>query len=155
MSAQTAIAAVYALLKTVPGVGPNVYNQIRFSNNDGQFRDLFMDATTDPGAPIVRTWMVTRESSPAKDQTMQAYSRTHNIVMTGFMAFQDGVSEPIWQAQIEAICAVFGAFANRHFGNQFDWSGPPQAEGVKLVFFGNVLCHSVRIIHPVQEFPLN
>jgi hypothetical protein len=155
MSAQTAIAAVYALLKTVPGVGPNVYDQIRFSNDDATFRKLFVDAVTDPAAPIVRTWMVTREGTPSKDEAMQAYRDTHNIVMTGFMAFQDGVSEPIWQVQIDTIRAIFGAFANRHFGNQFDWSGPPQAEGVKLVFFGNVLCHSVRIIHPVQEFPLN
>ena len=155
MSAITAIAAVYTLLKTVPGVGPNVYGQIRFSNDDAKFKALFVDALTDPSAPVVRTWMVSREASPSKDEEMQAYSRTHNIVMTGFMAFQDSVSEPIWQQQIEAICDVFGAFANRHFGGQFDWSGPPQAEGVKLVFFGNVLCHAVRIVHPIKEFPLN
>jgi hypothetical protein len=155
MSAQTAIAAVYALLKTVPGVGPNVYDQIRFSNDDATFNALFVDAVTNPAAPIVRTWMVSRESTPSKDEAMQAYRDTHNIVMTGFMSFQDGISEPIWQAQIDAIRAIFGAFANRHLGGLFDWSGPPQAEAVRVVFFRNVLCHSVRIIHPVQEFPLN
>jgi hypothetical protein len=127
---------------------------IRFSNDDALFKTLFVDATTDPAEPIVRTWMVSREASPALDQAMQAWKATHNIVITGFMSFQDGVSEPVWQAQIDAITATFGAFADRHLGG-FDWSGPPTVEGVKLVFFGNVLCHTARIIHPVQEFPLN
>jgi hypothetical protein len=155
MSASTAIAAVYDRLKTVTGVGPNVYDQIRFSNDDAQFRALFMDALTDPDAPIIRAWMVSREASSAKDAEMQAMIRTHKIVMTGYMAFQDNVSEPLFQAQIEAICAAFLPYTARHFDNQFDWSGPPEVEGVKLVFFGSVLCHAVRIIHPVQEFPLN
>jgi len=155
MSATSAIAAVYNLLKTVEGVGPNVYAQIRYSNDDAAFNALFVDATTDPTAPIVRTWMVSREGSDPSDRAMQAWSDTHNIVMTGFMSFKDGVSEPVWQAQIDAIRAVFGAFANRHLDGSFDWSGPPRAEGVKLVIFRNVLCHTVRIIHPVQEFPLN
>lgn len=155
MSSQTAVAAVFALLKTVDGVGPNVYDQIRFSNDDAQFKALFVDAVTAPAAPVVRTWMVTREASSSRDEMMQAYSRTHNIVMTGYFAFKDGVSSPIWEAQIEAICGAFGPLEMRHFDNQFDWSGPPQVEGNKLVFFGNVLCHSVRIIHPVKECPLN
>jgi hypothetical protein len=155
MSAQSAIAAVFARLKTVPGVGPNVYDQIRFSADDGQFRELFVDGETDPGAPVVRTWMVNRESTPAKDETLQAVSRTHTIVMTGYYAFKDGVSSGVWDEQIEAICAAFVPYGMRHFDNQFDWSGPPQVEGNKLVFFGNVLCHTVRIIHPVREFPLN
>ncbi len=155
MSAQTAIAAVYALLKTVPGVGPNVYDQIRYAADDLSFKTLFIDATTDPTAPVVRTWMVNREATPSKDEALQAMSRTHNVVMTGFFSFKDGVSSPLWEAQIEAICAAFLPYTVRRFDGQFDWSGPPQVEGNKLVFYGNVLCHSVRIIHPVKEFPLN
>jgi hypothetical protein len=155
MSAATAIAAVYNLLKTVEGVGPNVYDQIRFSNDDAQFRALFMDATTHPDAPVIRTWMVSREASAAKDEEMQAMSRTHKIVLTGYTAFQDNVSEPLFQAQLETICAAFWPYSGRHFAGQFDWSGPPEVEGVKLVFFGSVLCHAARIVHPVREFPLN
>jgi hypothetical protein len=155
MSAATAIAAVYNLLKTVAGVGPNVYGQIRFSNDDAEFKALFTDAATNPAAPVVHTWMVSREATPAKDEAMQAMSRTHTIVMTGYRAFKDNVSEPLWQAEIEEICAAFLPYSVRHFNNMFDWSGPPQVEGVKLVFFGSVLCHTARIIHPVKEFPLN
>jgi len=155
MSASAAIAAVYNKLKTVAGVGPNVYDQIRFANDDAGFNTLFVDAVTDPANPIVRTWMVSREDSQGADGgSTNAWKDTHNIVMTGFMAFKDGVSEPVWQAQIDAILAAFGALADRRFDGAFDWSGPPQATGVKLVIFRNVLCHTVRIIHPVQEFPL-
>lgn len=155
MSASTAITAVYNLLKTVAGVGPNVYPMIRYSNDDLDFNALFVDSATAPAAPFVHTWMVSREASPGADQEMQAWKATHNIVMTGFRSFKDGVTEPLWQAEIDAVEAVFGAFANRHLGGAFDWSGPPQVEGVKLVFFRNVLCHTARIIHQVQEFPLN
>jgi hypothetical protein len=155
MSAQTAVAAVFGLLQTISGVGPNVYNQIRFSNDDAQFKALFVDATTNPAAPIVRTWMVSRDATAANDEAMQAMSRTHTIAMTGFMAFQDGVSSPVWEAAIEAICAAFLPYFVRHFSGQFDWSGPPRVEGNKLVFFGSVLCHTARIIHPVREYPLN
>ena len=155
MSAITAIAAVYDLLKTVPGLGPNVYDQIRYANDDANFNKLFVDATTNPDAPIVHAWMVSREATSALDKAMQAMSRTHTIVMTGYRGFQDGVSEPLWQAEIEAICAAFYPYSGRHFDNQFDWSGPPQVEGVRLVFFGNPLCHTARIIHTIEEFPLN
>lgn len=154
MSAQTATEAVYNLLKTVAGVGPNVYDRIRFSNNDLQFNALFKDAT-DPAAAFVHTWMVSREASAARDEAMQAMSRTHTIVMNGFRAFQDPDSEPLWQAEIEAICDAFYPYSARHFGGAFDWSGPPEVQGVKLVFFGSVLCHAARIVHTVREFPLN
>jgi hypothetical protein len=155
MSAQTAIDAAFNLLKTVPDLGPNLYPMIRYSNDDAQFKALFVDAVTDPAGPIVHTWMVSREATPAKDEAMQAYKRTHTIVLSGYRGFQDGISEPLWQAEIEAICAVFGSFQNRHFDNQFDWSGPPDVQGVRPVFFGSYLCHAARIIHPIQEFPLN
>jgi hypothetical protein len=155
MSALAAIAAVCGLLKTVPGVGPNVYDQIRFANDDATFNALFVDAVTDSAAPIVHTWMVEREATPATDEAMQAMSRTHTIVMTGFMAFKDGVSSPVWNTEIEAICAAFLPYSARHFNGQFEWSGPPVVEANRLVFFRSVLCHGVRIIHPVKEFPLN
>jgi len=155
MTVQTAISAIYNLLKAVEGVGPNVYSQIRYSNDDATFNQLFVDNVTNPAAPFVHAWMVSREATPASDEVMEAMSQTHQIVMTGFRSFKDGVSEPVWQAEIEAICSVFRPYAARRFNNTFDWSGPPQVEGVKLVFFRNALCHTARIIHPVREFPLN
>ena len=154
MSALDAVAAVYGLLRTAPGLGPHVYDQIRYTNDDAAFKSTFVDSETDPAHPIVHTWMVTRESSQAKDPTMQATSRTHNVVMVGYRSFQDGITEPLWQAEIESIVALFAPLASRRFNDQFDFSGPPSVEAVKPVFFGNYLCHMARIVHPVQEFPI-
>lgn len=155
MSVQTALAAVYNLLKSVAGVGPNIYPTIRFSNDDASFNALFVDATTNPAAPLIHTWMVSREATQSSDLTTQAMSQTHTIAMTGFLVFKDGVSEQMWQAEIEAICEAFRPYSARRFNGAFDFSGPPQVEGVKLVMFRNVLCHTARIVHPVIEFPLN
>ena len=155
MNAQAAIAAVYAQLKAVPGVGVNVYGQLRYANDDATFDALFVDSVTNPVQPEIHAWMVTREATPTKDEEMQAGSATHSIVMTGFRGFKDNVTEPEWQAEIDAICNAFFPYSTRHFNGAFDWSGPPQVEGVKLVWFRNALCHTARIIHTVREFPLN
>lgn len=154
MSATDAIAAVYALLKTAPNLGPNVYSQVRFAKDDAAFKSLFVDSVTDPAQPTVHAWMVTREATPAADEVMQAMSRTHSIVMIGYRGFQDDVTEPLWQTEIEAIAEIFAHYASRRFSDQFDWSGPPKVEGVKLVWLGSYLCHTARIVHTVREFPI-
>lgn len=164
MSALTATDAVTARLAAVAGIGPNVYNMLRGAIGDGDFDAIFVDATTQPTQPIVRAWQVTRESTSAKDEVLNAMSRTHQIVMSGFMSFQDGVSEPIFQALVETVCAAFDSYANgselRRFvseaypNGQFDWSGPTQVEFVKLGMLGSVLVHAARLVYPVREFPL-
>jgi hypothetical protein len=166
VSAQTAVAAVTARLAGVAGVGPNVYDMTRGTTSDAQFKAVFIDALTNPSAPLVHAWQVTRDATRAADEDLNAMSRTHQIVMSGFMSFQDGVSEPIFQASIEAICAAFDTYAQptgstlRRFVSeafplgQFDWSGPTQVEFVKLGMLGNVLVHAARLVYPVREFPL-
>lgn len=154
MSATAAIAAVFGLLKTAPNLGPNIYSQMRFAKDDAAFKSIFVDSTTNPADPIVHAWMVTREATPAKDEAMQAMSRTHAVVMIGYRGFQDNVTEPIWQAEIEAITGLFAPYASRRFNNTFDFSGPPMVEGVKLVWLGSYLCHTARIVHTVREFPI-
>ena len=154
MSALTAVAAVTTRLAAVAGVGPNVYNMTRAAVTDAEFRALFVDATTNPAAPIVNAWQVTREGTQAKDEAMNAMRRTHSVVISGFMGFKDGVSEPVFQALVETVCAAFDPYSQRHFGGQFDWSGPTQVEFVKLGMLGSVLVHAARLVYPVQEFPL-
>jgi hypothetical protein len=153
-------------LAAVTGVGPNVYNMTRAAVTDAQFKAIFVDATTNPEAPLVRAWQVTREATTAKDEELNAMSRTHQVIISGFMGFQDGVSEPVFQALIEAVCAAFdpysqptGSALRRFVGEaypqgEFDWSGPTQVEFVKLGMLGNVLVHAARLVYPVREFPL-
>lgn len=155
MNVTAAIAAVYGVLKAVPGVGVNVYDQVRYANDDATFNELFLDSVTDPAQPEIHAWMVTREATVTKDEVMQAASATHTIVMTGYRGFKDNATEPIWQAEVNAVCDAFFPYSTRHFNGAFDWSGPPQVEGIKLVWFRNALCHTARIVHTIREFPLN
>ena len=166
MSAQAAVAAVTTRLAAVAGVGPNVYDMTRASITDAQFKQIFVDAVTNPSQPLVRAWQVTREATMAKDEELNAMSRTHSIVISGYMGFQDGVSEPIFQALVETVCAAYDTYeqptgsALRRFVSeaypqgQFDWSGPTQVEFVKLGMLGSVLVHAARLVYPVREFPL-
>jgi hypothetical protein len=166
MSALTAVDAVWNRLKLIDGVGPNVYNMLRQSNTDAGFKQIFIDAATDPAHPIVRAWRVTRCATAGKDSPfMNTESDTHDIEISGFMAFQDGVSEPIFQQVIEDIRLAFnplsvqGSAVRRfvdtaHPQGQFDWSGPLQIIGPRLGTLGSVLVHAVLMNYPVQEFPL-
>lgn len=159
MSASNAIAALTAVLKGLPVTGPNVYDQVRYAREDGVFDNLFLDSATNPQAPFIHTWMVTREGTRGVDKVMQAAAATHQVVATGFRGFQDNISEPLWQAELDAIFATLIPYAGRHLqteGNDqyMDWSGPPVIEGVKQVWFGKYLCHTARVVFPVEEFPL-
>lgn len=170
MSAIDAVTAVWTRLGAVAGIGPNVYNMLRAAITQDQFNAIFVNTTpstlTPPLPNLVQAWQVTREATAAKDEELNAMSRTHEVVMYGFMGFQDGVSEPIFQAQVEAVCAAFDSYAQptgsrlRRFVSddfpmgQFDWSGPTQVESVRLGMLGSVLVHSAKLVYPVREFPL-
>ena len=164
MSAIDAVTAVWNRLKTIDGVGPNVYNMLRNSTTDAQFKQIFIDATTDPSQPIIRAWRVTRNGTDPRDEVMGAMSRTHNVEISGFLSYKDGVSEPIFQQLIEDICAAYDSYADgsarrrfvdqAHPNGQFDWSGPMKVMGPKLGMFGSALVHSVVLNYPVREFPL-
>jgi hypothetical protein len=166
MSALTAVDAVWNRLKVIDGVGPNVYNMLRNSKTEGEFKQIFLDATTDPDHPIVRAWRVTRVGTMGKDSPfMNTESDTHDIEISGFMAFQDGVSEPIFQQVIENIRFAFNPLSvqgsairrfvdDAHPLGQFDWSGPLQIVGPRLGMLGQTMVHAVLMNYPVQEFPL-
>jgi hypothetical protein len=164
MSAIDAVEAVWNRLKAIDGVGPNVYNMLRNSKTDGEFQQIFVDAITDPTKPIVRAWRVTRVGTDPRDEVMGAMSRTHNVEISGFMSYQDGISEPIFQQLIETICAAYDSYADGsarrrfvdsdHPNGQFDWSGPMKVSGPRLGMLGSVLVHAAILNYPVREFPL-
>ena len=147
-----AVAAAAARLETVAGIGP-VYNMLSDAVQEAQFKARFSDGTR------IHAWEVTREGSTSVDETAQAYSRAQQVVMHGYYSFKDGVSEPVFQALVDAVCLVFDPFAERRFpdgeGNaQFDWTGPLQIEGPKFAMKGNYLIHYVRMVFPMREYPL-
>jgi len=142
-----AVAAVVTRLETVEGIGA-VYNMLGNPTTEAAFKTRFSDGTR------IHAWEVTREGSTSVDETAQALSRTHQVVINGYMSFQDGVTEPIFQALVDAICLVFDPFATRRFGGEFDWSGPLQIDGPKFAMKGNYLIHYVRMVFPMREYPL-
>lgn len=164
MSAIDAVSAVWTRLKDVNGVGPNVYNMLREAKTDLEFQQIFIDATTDPAHKLVRAWRVTRTATQSADKVMSAMSRTHTVEISGFMSYQDGISEPIFQQLIEDVCAAFDSYADGsarrrfvdggHPYGMFDWTGPMQVVGVRLGMLGNVLVHAALLNYPVCEFPL-
>jgi len=162
MSAIDAVDAVWGRLKTVNGVGPNVYNILREATTDVAFQQIFVDASQ--SQKIVRAWRVTRTATQPRDEVIGAMSRTHTVEISGFMSYQDGVSEPIFQQLIEDICAAFDSYAEgsalrrfvdvNHPQGQFDWSGPTNVVTVRLGMLGNVLVHAALLHYPVREFPI-
>jgi hypothetical protein len=144
MSAVDAVDAFVARLNTVANVG-TVYNQMRNAITDSQFKQLFVTN----GQVLV--WQVTREGTTERDDESQLVQDTHEIVAYGWMGFQDGVSEPIFQQLIESIRDAFRPLESRTFNGAFAWSGPMQCQGPKLVMFTDKLCHYVRLVHPFQE----
>ena len=162
MNGSAAIAAAFSIVKAVAGVGPNIYDSLRYTNEqtvEGKFGQLFLDRTTDPDNPRIHTWMVTRESVRGADVFMQTGKATHAVVAVGYFGFVDGATEKLWQEEVDNVAAAFFPYAGRHLqseGNdvQFDWSGPPQIEGIRIVWFGPFLCHTARIVVPVEELTL-
>jgi hypothetical protein len=164
MSAVDAVTAVWERLKTVSGIGPNVYNMLRQANTDADFQQLFVDATTDPANKIVHAWRVTRTATQARDEVMSAMGRTHTVEVSGFMSYKDGVSEPVFQQLIEDVCEAFDSYADgsarrrfvsvAHPLGQFEWTGPMQVIAVRLGTLGNVMVHAALLNYQVHEFPL-
>ena len=166
MSAMDAIDAVCDRLKTIDGIGPNVYNMLRNAVSEAQFKQLFVDAATDPANPIVHAWRVTRVGFIDRDEAMNAVRRIHSIEISGFMSFKDGITEPIFQGVVDAIADAFdplgggnGSHLRKfvdadHPDGRFDWSGPMTGTGPRLGTLGNVVVHAMVLNYPVEEFPL-
>lgn len=128
-----------------------VYNMLADKTNDLDFAKRYSI-----GGRIF-AFEVTREDSAGNDgETTNAVSRMHGIVAYGWMSYKDGISEPIFQAAMDAITAVFDPpdSNTRTFAGQCDWSGPLQVQGPKFGNIGGVLCHFARLTYPIKLFPI-
>jgi hypothetical protein len=143
VSGVDAVAAVVAKLETVSEIG-SVYNMMGSAPDEAAFKARYSDGTK------IHAWEVTREASKGIDnaEAMNAMSRTEHVVIYG------GVSEPIFQALIDSICAVFDPLAGRQLGGEYYWSGPLDVDGPKFARLGNYLVHFVRMTYPVTQFPI-
>jgi hypothetical protein len=149
VSGVDAVAAVVAKLETVSEIGA-VYNMMGSAPDEAAFKARYSDGT------MIHAWEVTREASKGIDnaEAMNAMSRTEQVVIYGYMSFKNGVSEPVFQALIDSICAVFDPLAGRQLGGTCYWSGPLEVDGPKFARLGNYLVHFVRMTYPVTQFPI-
>jgi hypothetical protein len=148
MSGVAATAAVKARLEAVANIG-RVYNMLGNPTTEAGFKDRFVDGDK------ILAWEVTREGSTGVDLYAQAMKRVQQIVIYGYMSFKDGESETVFQALVDAICAVFDPIQQRRFDEAFDGSGPLQVDGPKFAVKGNYVVHFVRMTFPVEEFPIS
>jgi hypothetical protein len=162
VSAIDAIAAVTARLQTIEALGPNVFDMVRNAVTDADLYKLFV--VTQGQKRQVLAWQVTRKATAPKDEALSAMSRTHRIEITGYMSFQDGITEPIFQQLIEYLCAAFDSYADgsarRRFVSeqypygQFDWSGPMEVADVGHAMLRDILVHRTQLFYPIREYPL-
>ena len=150
MSLRNAIDAATARLAAVPNI-KNVYSYRREARSMDQFLALFKD----PTAKNIHAWMVTREATATVDEESQAYSRTHTIVMLGYLSVNDlANSEGTFQDLIEDACAAFDPLNARQYGGQFNWSTGLSVDGPTTLMYGAVLCHACKLTTNIREYPL-
>lgn len=151
---QQATAAVTARLTNVLNGAANVWD--------------FMSSPTDPAAFALRfqnqqklhVYEVTREgSTPDETGSVNSLRRNEAVVIYGYLAYQDGVSEPIFQAEIDSIIAAFDPETSRTFAvetpdSNIEWSQAARVEGPRIARFGQYLVHFVRITIIVEFNPI-
>jgi hypothetical protein len=151
MALPDVIAAVTARLAAVPSAR-NVYSYAREAKEASAFLKLFSVAGANPAVKTIHAWMVTRAATAVKDEEVQTYRRTHEIVMMGYFAVDDAAnSEGIFQQIVEDICQAFDPLSLRQYDGLVDWSEPVQVDGPTVLMYGAYLCHAVKLVHRVQE----
>lgn len=150
MSLRNAIARVTERLAAVPDI-KNVYSYRREARDIQKFMQLFKD----PAAKNIHAWMVTREATATVDEESQAYSRTHTIVMLGYLSVNDAEnSEGTFQDLIEDACAAFDPLKARQYDGEFNWSTGVSVDGPTTLMYGAVLCHAAKLTTKIREYPL-
>ncbi len=160
MTGSTATAVVAARLTGVVGATANVWNMLGNPVDEASFKARYANAST------IHAYEVTREGSvPDEGKDASAIARGETVVIYGYLAYQDGVSEPIFQAEVDAICAAFDPPSQRSFAAELaalelaanpnlDWSSAPRVEGPRIGKLGPVLVHYVRIVVDVTFSPI-
>ena len=124
-----------------------------------------LDSTTDPKAfaerftrdKVIHCYEVTREgSTPVETESVQQIKRREGVTIYGYYSFQQNVSEAIFQAEIDAICAAFDPPRLRRFPEEYgiEWSLAPTVEGPRIGRLSQYIVHFARIIIPVEFDPI-
>ncbi len=137
-------AQVKVILLTATGVGTNVYEYERWSNNWKDYLDLFKTGS------LIKGWTISRVGTPEIAQTPSTNLRNHNFMIRGYYSLDDSEeSELDFQAIIEAVAEKFRI--NPYLNDTAFESEPLQVELVGMVMFGDVLCHFCQLRLVAQE----
>ena len=145
-----ATAAVAARLKTVVGPTANVFDMLGNPTTEAAFKSRYINAEK------IHAYEVTREGSvPDETKSIAVITRQEKVVIYGYYGFKDGVSEPAFQAEVDAIAAAFDPPSQRQFeGAGNEWSSAPLVEGPRMGRLGQALVHYVRISITVDFDPI-
>jgi hypothetical protein len=146
-------------MKTVVGETANVYDMLGNPTTEKGFKDRYLNASS------IHAYEISREGSmPIEGESSEAISRAENVVIYGYLGWQEGLSEPTFQAEVDAICAAFDPPRLRQFLAEaeeldldttgLDWSAAPKVEGPRIGKLGQVLVHYVRISVEVTFSPI-
>lgn len=146
MSLANNILALKTILEGIGGVA-NVYDVVRNWKTEKEFRKAARTASGE-----IQFWLLTRESTEARDLGPQLTSRRHTIALHGYYGVNDSAaSEKTFQALVESVAAVVGA--DRRLNSTARHSGPAQVRTVDFRVLSNVLCHHAELALEVEEKP--
>ncbi len=147
------LAAIRTELKTVieavSGIG-NVYDYLRYSNSEKNFKDLFK------ADKKINGWQITRQATSEETES-QNYNniRTHKFLIWGIYSAKDvDASEKTFQDLVEAVTAALRTAGKspQPLSGTALYVEPPQVEKIEYRCFGGVLVHSVDISVEVTEY---
>lgn len=146
MSLADNLTAIQAILQGVEGVA-NVYDTVR----NWQSEKEFLDGAKTPGDTI-QFWFLAREATSAKDLGPQFTSRTHTVVIHGYLGVKDAAaSEKMFQAVVEEVCSALNA--DRKLDSTARHSQPAQVRRVDFRVLMNVLLHHAELALAVEDKP--
>jgi hypothetical protein len=153
MSIATIKARLKTVLEGVAGIGL-VYDTLRFLREEKDLPLLVKDN-------VLNAWFVGRDAIALNDETVnQMYTeQLDQITLHGFYAVKDEVSEPIFDALVDAVLAAMNTdrrpanSGGTYLSSTIERSDPPRVVELDYRHFGptQALCHHVKIVLPVVQ----
>lgn len=151
MSLQNVKARIKTLLEGVNGIG-KVFTGARHFHEEAQTPNFAKDS-------VLNAWFITRESSALTDmnQNRSKAEQRDMILVRGFYAFKDSVSDEAFDTLVDAVVAAINTDrkppvgSGTYFNNTVKQADPPAVRVSDFRTFGPqaALCHHVEIIIPV------
>lgn len=122
-----------------------------------RYQPIMVSGTSIPStlksAGIVHFWSVTREGTTEARMNNVETQRNHSLVVRGYYEVGDAsVSEPAFQALVEAIMAAFRAVYQLSAPASVEWLQPGQASAIgPRLLSDTFLVHYVEIRLDAQE----